>query len=139
MRRAAVLAGALAVYATAGCAHVVEIDTIPPGGEVRVDGTSLGMAPVRYEETTGWRKSTVLEAQAPGYITVRQTLEQAEWNLPITTAAVCCSLGLGSPLTGVGVLPLAGLFFARQLPDKVVIALPPDPDAAAPVPPPIAY
>ena len=129
----------LAALATAACAHVVEIDTIPPGGTVKVNGDALGTAPVRYEETTGWKKSYVIEADAPGHLPVRQTVEQTEWHVPVTTASVCCSLALGSPLTGVGVLPLAGLFFARQLPDQVVIALPPDPDAPAEQPSPIAY
>jgi PEGA domain len=128
-----------AALGAAACTHVVEIDTIPPGGGVSVDGELLGTAPVRFEETTGWKKTHLVEASAEGHITVRQSVEQTEWSLPVTTTSVCCSLALGSPLTGLGVLPLAGLFFARQLPDQVVIALPPDPDAPASVPPPIAY
>jgi hypothetical protein len=140
-RAPASLAGAavLAVVAAGACTHVVEIDSIPPGATVRVDGTGIGTAPARYEEVTGWRKSVIVEVELAGHATVRQKIEQTEWNIPITATSVCCSLGLGSPLSGLGVLPLTGLFFARQMPDRVVIALPPRPEPVEGQPPPIAY
>ncbi len=113
------------LLALGACAHQVVINTSPSGGTIVVDGVDAGPGPVTYVESTGWRKTAVVEATLEGHQAVRQQLTQAEWSLPLTAAAVCGSLALGSPLTGVGALPLVGLFFARQLPDVVIIPLAP--------------
>jgi hypothetical protein len=129
---AALAAVLIAVLTAAACTHTVEIDSLPSGAMVSIDGQSAGQAPVRYDEVTGWRNSVLIEMRLEGHATVRQRVEQSEWNVPIAFLSVCCSLGLGSPLTGLGALPLTGLFFARQLPDKVVIALPPNEPSGGP-------
>lgn len=128
----AVCAGGLAA---SGCAHAVVIASDPPGASVAVDGRELGPAPVVYDETTGWERQVTLEVRKAGYRTVRRELRQEEWNPWIVTGGVCGSVLLGTPLTIVGGLPLASLFWARQLPDRVVVRLSPSaPPSGVPAP-----
>lgn len=141
MRRALALL-ALPVLLTAACSHVVVIDTDPSGAEVKVNGERLsGMTPVQYTETTGWEKVYDIEVSKPGYKTTRKQVKQTEWNIPVAGSVGVCSLLLGSPLSVVGAIPLVGLLWARQLPDRVVVTF--DKPAGAPgtgeAPPPASY
>lgn len=119
------------------CTHTVVIDSDPTGAEIKVNGEKVGTAPVSYNESTGWEKMYDVEATKPGFKSTRKQLRQTEWNIPVTIASGGCSVLLGTPLTGVGILPLVGLFWARQLPDRVVVQMDKgpgavDPGAAAP-------
>ena len=108
---------------SAACSHAVIIDSDPTGAEIKVNGEKLGKSPVTYNETTGWEKVYDVEAAAPGYKPMRKEIKQQEWNIPVSVASGGCSLLLGTPLSIIGAVPLIGLFWARQLPDRVVISM----------------
>lgn len=113
----ALLSGSLIVAAlgATACNHVVTIDSDPPGALIRVNGEKLGNAPVYYNETTGWEKYYDLSAEKPGYKTARRSVRQTEWNMP---------LAVGSAIGGlICLVPFAGVAFARQLPDRLVLVL----------------
>lgn len=124
MRRAlsALSLSAVLSFSTA-CSHAVIIDSDPSGAEIKVNGEKIGVAPVTYTETTGWEKVYDIEANKPGYKATRKQVKQQEWNLPVSIAAGGCSLLLGTPVTVIGAVPLVGLFWARQLPDRVVVSM----------------
>jgi hypothetical protein len=88
-----------------------------------VNGEKVGTAPVQYQETTGWEKVYDIEAAKPGFKTTRKQVKQTEWNIPVSVASGGCSLLLGTPLSIIGAVPLVGLFWARQLPDRVVVSM----------------
>jgi hypothetical protein len=117
------LALAATTLTLTACSHAVIIDSDPSGAEIKVNGEKLGKAPVTYNETTGWEKVYDVEAALPGYKPMRKEIKQQEWNLPVAVGAGGCSLLLGTPLTVVGAVPLIGLFWARQLPDRVVLSM----------------
>jgi hypothetical protein len=81
------------------------------------------VSPVTYTEQTGWEKIYDIEASKPGFKTTRKQIKQTEWNIPVSVASGGCSLLLGTPLTVIGAVPLIGLFWARQLPDRVVVSM----------------
>lgn len=139
MRRLLALSTIVLLPLAAACGHSVVIDSDPTGAEIKINGEKVGTAPVTYSETTGWEKVYDIEADKPGYKTTRKQIKQTEWNLPVTIGAAGCSLLLGTPATIVGAVPLVGLFWARQLPDKVVVSMEkggpagtPTPDGATP-------
>jgi hypothetical protein len=109
----------LAAFTTA-CSHAVIIDSEPTGAEIKVNGEKVGTAPVTYNETTGWEKVYDIEASKSGYKVTRKEAKQTEWNVPVTASsavgAALCFYTLGLP-------PVIGLLWARQLPDRVVVQL----------------
>ncbi|MBI1947261.1 MAG: PEGA domain-containing protein [Deltaproteobacteria bacterium] len=123
MRRALAVVFATLLTLSAACGHAVVIDSDPPGADIKINGDALGPGPVTYNETTGWEKVYDIEASKAGFKTTRKQLKQTEWNIPVVASAGVCSLLLGTPATIVGALPLVGLFWARQLPDKVTVSL----------------
>ncbi len=115
----AVFTSALFVVAATGCSHIVTIDSDPPGADIYVNGQKVGNAPVSYTEKTGWDKSYQIEARKPGYAKSELTMQQADFNTTVligTIAGTVCLLPFFP-------LPLIGLAFARQLPDRVVVPL----------------
>ncbi|MCC7071336.1 MAG: PEGA domain-containing protein [Deltaproteobacteria bacterium] len=133
MRRALALFTTVVLLSTA-CGHTVIVDSDPSGADIKINGETVGVGPVSYNETTGWEKVYDIEASKAGYKSTRKQLKQSEWNMPVTITAGVCSLLLGTPATLVGAVPLVGLFWARQLPDRVVVVL--DKGTNAPPPPP---
>ena len=123
MRRLPALVTIALLTIAAACSHSVVVDSDPTGAEIKINGEKLGNAPVTYSETTGWEKVYDIEANKAGYKTTRKQIKQTEWNLPVTISAAGCSLLLGTPATIVGAVPLVGLFWARQLPDRVTVVL----------------
>lgn len=123
MRCLHALATAALLTLPAACSHSVIVDSDPTGAEIKINGEKVGIAPVTYSETTGWEKVYDIEASKAGFKTTRKQLKQTEWNLPVAIGAAGCSLLLGTPATIVGAVPLVGLFWARQLPDKVTVGL----------------
>ncbi len=118
-----VLAPVVAVLFLSACSHAVIIDSDPTGAEIKVNGEKVGKAPVTYNETTGWEKVYDVEATLPGYKPLRKQLKQEEWNIPVVASVGGCSLLLGTPLFLIGAVPLVGLFWSRQLPDRVLLPL----------------
>lgn len=104
------------VLVLSGCSHVVVIDTEPSGGEIYVNGEYLGAGPVQYRETTGWDKTYEIEAALPGRKPVRRLVSQSEWNSQMMIASIGVGLFCFWPALG-------GIFFARQLPDRVTVRL----------------
>ena len=134
MRRA--LAALMPFLLATACSHSVIIDTEPTGGEVKVNGEKIGKAPVTYNETTGWEKVYDVEASMPGYKATRKEIKQTEWNMPVT---ITSGIGAFACIYFLGLPPILGLFWARQLPDRVVVqmdrggpAAPVDPGTGAP-------
>ena len=123
MRRAFVALSSSALLFAVGCSHTVMIDSDPTGAEIKVNGEKVGTAPITYSEQTGWEKVYDIEASKAGFKTTRKQIKQTEWNIPISVASGGCSLLLGTPLTVIGAVPLVGLFWARQLPDRVVVSM----------------
>lgn len=127
MRR--ILAMALAIqfgWVTTGCSHTVTIDTEPSGGEISVNGETLGKGPVAYTETTGWDKVYEVRAKKAGYKAAKRTLKQSEWNTLVVAGTIGSYLACGLLTMGTFLLiplPLVGLLWSRQLPDRVVIPL----------------
>lgn len=140
MRRAARDAGrgALAAWVitcAVGCSHTVVIDSEPTGADIAVNGEPVGVAPVLYVESTGWRRAYEIEARLPGFAVTQKRVHQSEWSAPVLIGTSCASLCLGTPLSVVGALPIVGIFWAQQLPDRVVVPLRPRPAAPAPMEP----
>ena len=120
---------------TIACSHEVVIDSNPPGASVRINNVEYGETPVTYSETTGWDKSYRLEVAKPGYKTVKKTLKQNQWNIPVVAASVG-----GVAIfwwTGIGLASLAGLLFSKQLPDEIVVDLAPGNDVSDAAPEPL--
>jgi hypothetical protein len=141
MRRALAILSTVALLtgglSAGGCSHAVIIDSDPPGAEIKVNGEKIGTAPVTYNETTGWEKVYDVEATKAGYKPTRRQLKQTEWNMPVTIAsgvgAFLCIYTLGLP-------PILGLFWARQLPDRVVVQMEKGgPGTVEGAPPPSSY
>jgi hypothetical protein len=116
------LATAVVFTLSSACSHSVIIDSDPTGADIKVNGDKLGTGPVTYSETTGWEKVYDIEATKPGFKATRKELKQTEWNIPVTAASVAPA-ALTGWWTGIGLCSLIGLFWARQLPDRVVVAL----------------
>jgi|GEM_PF-2266844 len=118
MRRGLLLVVALCL---SGCAHQVVLDSEPSGAMMYVDDVQMGEGPVTYDETTGWETLVEVRAEKPGYTPQTVLVKQSEWSTPV----VMCSLGsfLLCGWTGIGLGSLAGLAFARQMPDRVVVPL----------------
>ncbi|MCP4502304.1 MAG: PEGA domain-containing protein [Deltaproteobacteria bacterium] len=106
-----------------GCAHQVIIDSEPSGAHIVVDGIDFGEGPVSIEERTGWEEVHQVTLEKEGYRRQRTLIKQSEWNDPLVVMFVCGFLSCA--WTGIGLFSLAGLGFARQLPDRVVIPLEP--------------
>jgi hypothetical protein len=113
----------LFAFAAVGCKHVVTIDSEPPGAEIKVNGEKLGKAPVSYTETTGWDKSYSMEANLPGYATTRRTVTQTEWHTTMMIGSIAGGVCAGLVIFPIGFAGLAGLLFAKQMPDRVVLSL----------------
>ncbi|HEY4220268.1 MAG TPA: PEGA domain-containing protein [Myxococcota bacterium] len=131
----------LAAAVGSACSHAVIIDSEPSGAEIKVNGEKVGTGPVTYSETTGWEKVYDIEATKGGFKNTRKEIKQTEWNVPVTAVSVGGGLLC---LTVLLPVPLIGLLWAKQLPDKVVIAM--DRGANAPTttdpgtaPPPSSY
>jgi hypothetical protein len=97
------------------CSHTVTIDTDPTGAEIKVNGEKLGTSPVTYTEQTGWERIYDIEANKGGFKTTRKQVRQTEWNMPVTAGSVIGGLFC--------LVPFAGLLFARQMPDRVVVSM----------------
>ncbi len=124
-----VVATALVVTFTAavGCSHTVVIDSSPSGADVRVNGERIGTAPATYNEQTGWDRVYDVEVSKAGFRPTRRQIKQSEWNLPVTIASV------GGALLCIYLpLPIIGLLWAKQLPDRVVVPLDRGGNGAAP-------
>ena len=140
MRRVlAVLLASTCLTAT-GCSHTVIIDSDPSGAEIKVNGEKVGTAPVSYNETTGWEKMYDVEASKPGFKSTRRQMRQTEWHVPMSAATGICTGVWVLGTLGAGLflpIPVVGVLWARQLPDRVVVPLDKgpgsiDPGAAAP-------
>ena len=137
MRRLLALTTAAVFSLATACSHSVIIDSEPSGAEIKVNGEKVGSAPVTYSETTGWERVYDIEATKPGFKATRKQLKQTEWNIPVTAVSVAPA-ALTGWWTGIGLCSLIGLFWARQLPDRVVVSLeggsaaPATPDGATP-------
>lgn len=115
---AVVTVGLFAIAAT-GCSHVVTIDSDPPGADIYVNGQKVGNAPVSYTEKTGWDKTYQIEARKPGYGKSELTVQQGDFNTTVLIGTIAGTLCLFVFFP----LPLIGLAFARQLPDRIVVPL----------------
>ena len=122
MRRELALVTAALLTLSTACSHAVIIDSDPTGAEIKVNGEVLGNGPVTYNETTGWERVYDIEANKAGFKSTRKQLKQTEWNIPVTAASVAPA-ALTGWWTGIGLCSLIGLFWARQLPDRVVVVL----------------
>jgi hypothetical protein len=111
----AVIVSAAIFAMMTGCSHSVVIDSDPTGAQIKVNGQKVGTAPVTYTETTGWEKIYEITAEKPGYKNERMQVKQTEWNMPLTIGS---AIGFF-----VCLFPIAGLFFARQLPDRIVVQM----------------
>ena len=118
MRR--VLAALVITSFGLACSHSVIIDSDPTGAEIKVNGEKIGVAPVTYNETTGWEKVYDLEASKAGFKPTRKQVKQQEWNMPVTVAS---GIGAFACIYFLGLPPIVGLLWARQLPDRVVVIL----------------
>ena len=95
-------------------------------GATRPSDTKCSDNQLTGAEVTGYD----IEVTKPGYKPTRKQIKQTEWNVPVSIASGGCSMLLGTPLTVVGAVPLVGLFWARQLPERVVVSM----DRAGPAP-----
>jgi hypothetical protein len=125
--------------AGSGCSHTMTIDSDPVGAEVKVNGDKLGVTPVNYTEQTGWEKVMVIEMTKPGYKTYKREHRQNEWNIPVVAGVAVGSICLGTPVTVVGAVPLIGLLWSRQMPDRLNVSLEKGSNATESAPPPSQY
>ena len=126
------------VASSAACTHAVIIDSNPTGAEIKVNGEKVGTAPVTYNETTGWEKVYDIEATKPGYKVTRKEAKQTEWNVPVTASS---AVGAALCIYFLGLPPVIGLLWSRQLPDRVVVEMDKGSGGVDPgsVPPPSNY
>jgi hypothetical protein len=85
---------ALAVFSASSCAHAVRIISVPEGATIAVDGKSLGVAPILYQERSGppgW--TTVVQAQLQGYGSIAR--REPHKICPTSANLLLDSLGVG--------------------------------------------
>ena len=135
------------VVGSTGCAHVVRIETTPPGARVSVDGAVIGTSPVELKRPVFVGDQLRVSVEADGYEPQSVTVPASEWypwpalmactpmlglpiSLPFATVLLPC-FGLGlvvGPAIAIGWAvvtspTLLSLGLVRKFPDRVVIPL----------------
>lgn len=115
-------AGALLCLGALSCAHAALIETDPPGAELYVDGTQVGITPYTMQDTVGGGDRYEIVLKKPGYKIVQETLVQDQFSWPRGVA----SIGCGVCTLGIGCL---GLLWSWELQDRYSFVLEPLPAA----------
>lgn len=100
----------LLVLWTSSCAHTALIESDPPGAELYVNGTQVGVTPFTLQDTPGGGDRYEIVLQKPGYQIVQATLQQDQFSWPRGLASMAC----GTCTLGLGCL---GLLWSWQLED----------------------
>jgi hypothetical protein len=108
----------LALLAWPACAHSALIESDPPGAELYVNGTQVGVTPFTLEDTPGGGERYEIVLQKPGYEILQATLQQDQFSWPRGVASIAC----GACTLGLGCL---GLLWAWQLQDHYSYVLKP--------------
>lgn len=106
------------VLCASSCAHVVKIESDPPGAVVVEEGRPIGTTPLLLEETSGAATSRTLEVQKDGSAQ-RFALAKEAWAIEPLVAGVVAggALVVGGAGLGVGAGLLAGTGLAAAAVD----------------------
>jgi len=106
--------------AALGCAHAALVETDPPGAELFVNGTQVGITPYAIQDTVGGGDRYEIVLKKPGYAIKQETLIQDQFSWPRGVASVAC----GACTLGLGCL---GLLWSWELQDRYSYVLEPLP------------
>jgi|GEM_PF-1195531 len=76
---------------TTACSHVVTIESVPPGANVKVDGQDMGQTPVTLDEKSGFFESHNVEIELEGYRPIQTQMEQSEIIWGVAGPALCAA------------------------------------------------
>jgi hypothetical protein len=130
------------VTLVAGCSHVMQVTSEPPGARVTVDGVPAGVTPVSVPESEGLPGTRAITVGKPGYkdfsAIVSKSIDPLTAGGCVTAGIVGCAginLLTASPLGWLVFPVVGGALFSFRSPDNMHVVLEPVAPSTAPAPP----